>query len=481
MSTVKPILSPEDKILKIGLYSSSLLSKNHIGVSRMIRSHLDVLQSHLGEKCEFYILSRISGVTRTSLFVTLPSDEFFREYDKGATTSHTSLKVYKNTTPLINSLFQSAVRKFSNKLRLNKISNLIKKVRKKLINKVALPEKLQLRQPPKWEFLNFKLDVLIMAEPWDGTWVYPIEDYAHKVVMIIHDLVPNLLVSDHNDRNKYFAFYKKNYHIDDNTRVFADQHFLGFYHGLMKADGVVCISDCTKRDLIELFPEYRDKACMTVYPTWNQSFMPLSQYEREKVEICDELKAVRLDFSKPIVFAINVLDSRKNGLLLVKAFALLVERQAITSDVQLVICSHARCSNEYLINFLSIAKDVNMTWVQNLSDKAMCKLLNLATVFAFPTLYEGFGIPVLEAMICKTLVVTSDSSSIPEVTNGNCLFCDPTSVESIASSILEALEMTKETKEELINKAFAYASYNFSQEQVYSSYMKLFSKIGINI
>lgn len=481
MSTVKPISLSENKILKIGLYSSSLLSKNHIGVSRMIRSHLDVLQTNLGDSCEFYILSRISGVSRTSLFVTLPAEQFFREYDEATTTSQTSIKIYKNPTPLINPLSHNVVRRISNKLRFNKISNLIQKVAKKLRNKVAPAEKLQLRQPAKWEFLNFKLDVLIMAEPWDGTWVYPIENFTHKIVMIIYDLVPNLLVCDRNEKDKYFEFYKKNYHVDDGTRIFADQHFLGFYHGLMKADGVVCISDCTKRDLIELFPEYCEKACMTVYPTWNQSFMPLSQYERENIEICDELKAVRLDFSKPIVFAINVLDSRKNGLLLVKAFALLLERQAITSDVQLVVCSHARCSHEYLISFLDIAKDVNITWVQNLSDKAMCKLLNLATVFAFPTLYEGFGIPVLEAMICKTPVVTSDSSSIPEVTNGNCLFCDPTSVESIASSILEALQMTKETKEELVNRAFDYASYNFSQEQIYSSYMKLFSKIGINI
>src|SRR5947199_5045240 len=67
-------------------------------------------------------------------------------------------------------------------------------------------------------------------------------------------------------------------------------------------------------------------------------------------------------------------------------------------------------------------------------------LYSAATVFAFPSLYEGFGMPVLEAMACGAAVITSNSSALPEVTGDAAVLVDPTSVDAIGAAILGLLQ-----------------------------------------
>jgi glycosyltransferase involved in cell wall biosynthesis len=70
----------------------------------------------------------------------------------------------------------------------------------------------------------------------------------------------------------------------------------------------------------------------------------------------------------------------------------------------------------------------------------LAALYSLATVFAYPSLWEGFGLPVLEAMACGTPVLTSDISSLPEVAGAAALLVPPTDVEAIADGLLRLLE-----------------------------------------
>ena len=73
-------------------------------------------------------------------------------------------------------------------------------------------------------------------------------------------------------------------------------------------------------------------------------------------------------------------------------------------------------------------------------DRTLAALYRLASVFAFPSLYEGFGLPPLEAMACGTPVVTSKLSSLPEVVGDAAVFVDPWSTEDIADGLVRALD-----------------------------------------
>jgi glycosyltransferase involved in cell wall biosynthesis len=94
-------------------------------------------------------------------------------------------------------------------------------------------------------------------------------------------------------------------------------------------------------------------------------------------------------------------------------------------------------------------------------DKA--PLLSAATVFAFPSLYEGFGLPVLEAFACGVPVLTANSSSLPEVAGDAAVMVDPTSAEEITQGLAELLE-SPELRRELVGRGLTRASrYRWSE------------------
>jgi glycosyltransferase involved in cell wall biosynthesis len=94
-----------------------------------------------------------------------------------------------------------------------------------------------------------------------------------------------------------------------------------------------------------------------------------------------------------------------------------------------------------VVQELGLEDRVRFTGSIDETDKAA--LLSAATVFAFPSLYEGFGLPVLEAMACGTPVLTANSSSLPEVTGDAAVLVDPTDVDAIGRGLAELLESTE--------------------------------------
>jgi glycosyltransferase involved in cell wall biosynthesis len=94
-----------------------------------------------------------------------------------------------------------------------------------------------------------------------------------------------------------------------------------------------------------------------------------------------------------------------------------------------------------LIEHLHLTGYVNHDWLPG--------LYAMAEVFLYPSLRESFGIPIIEAMACGTLVITSNTSSMPEVAGGCALICDPYDVDSITTQLLKATSMTADERHEL--------------------------------
>lgn len=206
------------------------------------------------------------------------------------------------------------------------------------------------------------------------------------------------------------------------------------------ADHLVVISKSTKKDVIENFDVPEDKVTV-IYPA-----LPI-EHAVGRDEDTITLKN-RLGLGRYILF-VGTLEPRKNIPRLIKAVEKLPQEY---SDVQLVLVGKRAWKPDDIdaaIRESSLGDRIKE--LGYVADSDLPALYKGATLYAFPSLYEGFGIPVLEAFANEVPVVTSKVSSLPEVAGDAALMIDPTNVEEISSALLKLLE-NKDLRETLIRK-----------------------------
>jgi glycosyltransferase involved in cell wall biosynthesis len=123
-----------------------------------------------------------------------------------------------------------------------------------------------------------------------------------------------------------------------------------------------------------------------------------------------------------------------------------------------------------------LALDDDVLFVNHLPEEDLVAFYNLADLFVFPSLYEGFGLPPLEAMACGAPVVCSDAASVPEVVGDAALTVDPHSVEELAAAMLRVLT-EPDLREELRQKGLAQ-SQRFSWERTAQETIAIYRKFG---
>lgn len=198
-----------------------------------------------------------------------------------------------------------------------------------------------------------------------------------------------------------------------------------------KAAAILTISEATARDLTGLFPVAKGKVTV----------MPLAADDRFKSTYPKkDLDAARKKFglTKPFAFFAGTLEPRKNLVQLIRSYAELPEPLRDKYDLVLV----GKQGWDYESIFVAIDQLDLGNRVKHLdyvADDDLAKLYAAAEVFAFPSLYEGFGLPVLEAMQSGTPVLTSDLSSLPEVGDDAVLYVDPTSDQSVTAGLQKLL------------------------------------------
>ncbi|MBU1895262.1 glycosyltransferase family 4 protein [Patescibacteria group bacterium] len=178
-------------------------------------------------------------------------------------------------------------------------------------------------------------------------------------------------------------------------------------------------------------------------------------YDKRYKKIEDEAKIVdvleKYGIKKPFIMTIGRIEEKKNTKRIVEAFD---ELRIKNYELRLVLVGKPGHGYEKVQATIgqSEFKDDIITpgWVD---EEDLSYLINSAEVFVFPSLYEGFGIPVLEAMACGTPVVASKGSSLEEVGGEAVLYVDPKSVENIAETIKQLID-NKELREEKIKLGF---------------------------
>ncbi|MBD2109761.1 glycosyltransferase family 1 protein [Nodosilinea sp. FACHB-13] len=211
-------------------------------------------------------------------------------------------------------------------------------------------------------------------------------------------------------------------------------------------DLVVTISESSKRDIVELLGVPPELVWVT----------PLaSRYADDAQASSDVVEAVDLG-DRPYILFVSTLEPRKNVVRLIQVFDRLKTQHKI--DHQLVLVGQKGWQFEPIFEAIAASPwRHHIRHLDYLSDAEVAYCYQNADVFAYPSLYEGFGLPVLEAMTLGCPVVTANTSSLPEVAGDAALLIDPTSVEDLAEA-LERVVGDRPLRQTMIAKGYQQAA-----------------------
>ncbi|MDM9584993.1 glycosyltransferase family 1 protein [Nostoc sp. GT001] len=225
---------------------------------------------------------------------------------------------------------------------------------------------------------------------------------------------------------------------------------------LQWTDLVLTISESSKKDIIEYLKVDPSKVYVTplasrYYPNY------LSE------EIAQELeKQANYDFSKPYLLFVSTIEPRKNINTIITAFNFLKEKYKI--EHQLILIGKKGWNYEPIFAAIENSPWANQIHHLNyLSNELVALFYSKADVFVYPSHYEGFGLPVLEAMTLGAPVISSNTSSIPEVTGDAAILVDPSNSIQLGEAILKVIS-NSQLRQELIYQGKARAKL-FSWER----------------
>lgn len=241
-------------------------------------------------------------------------------------------------------------------------------------------------------------------------------------------------------------------------------------------DHIVAVSSNTKNDLVDVCGVKEDKVTV-IYPGLDQKlYTKLEETEKNKQDL-EKIRA-KYGLNHKFFFYMGNLEPRKNIEGLLRAFDIFCHRRKDT-DFRLVVAGGKGWKSDFIMDTWKRCRyrdRVNFLGYVPREDKPY--LYNAATALVYPSFYEGFGFPPLEAMACGTPVLTSFASSLPEVTGEAALLVDPYNTYKIAY-YMEQLAEKDALKRHLINKGFARAE-EYHWDLTARRYMELLESIPLS-
>ncbi len=229
-----------------------------------------------------------------------------------------------------------------------------------------------------------------------------------------------------------------------------DYHSWSTKYALKRAKIIIAVSEFTKREMVEFYQADAEKIKVVQNGYNNQLYRPIN--DRGKIQQVLN----KYDIKTPYIFYAGRLEKKKNTARLVEAYAIMRQK---FKDIKhkLVLVGNAGLGFDevkYVISEFNLNDNVIITgWIP---EADMPYIYSGAALFVFPSLYEGFGIPLLEAMACRVPIAASDISSIPEVVKDSASLFNPENKDDMAEKMARIL-LDKRLAEELINNGFKRA------------------------
>jgi glycosyltransferase involved in cell wall biosynthesis len=239
---------------------------------------------------------------------------------------------------------------------------------------------------------------------------------------------------------------------------------VGVRYAGRRACWIIAVSEHTRREILSLYRVKSDLVSV-VYPGVDRHFKPANRVA------AGEYLSEKYGVSPPFVLTVGVIQPRKNLRTLIEGFAKLKASEDL--DHKLVVVGKYGWKEETLaqcIEELGLSSEV--LFVGYVPHEDLPAFYNAAEVFVYPSVYEGFGFPPLEAMACGTPVITGNRSSLPEVVGDAGIMVDPYEPEAFALAMWNVLFSESLRKE--MSEAGLRQAAKFSWEKMASDMLALY-------
>lgn len=261
-----------------------------------------------------------------------------------------------------------------------------------------------------------------------------------KGIVTIHDLI--------------FLRHPEYYHWVD-TKIYARK----FRQTLCEAERIIAISECTKRDILH----YSDFPADRIDVVYQSCGVRFTQHVSES-----KLQQVHADYALPAhyLLCVGTIEERKNALLAVRAL------ESLSEEWSLVILGRP---TPYLKTLLTYTNQHGLTarvrFLHGVPNDDLPAIYQLADVFVYPSRYEGFGIPIIEAVQSGLPVVAATGSCLEEAGGPDSLYVDPDDAEGLA----RAVECAVEEREERVRRSREYVR-RFENQDVARQMLREYAK-----
>ncbi len=263
---------------------------------------------------------------------------------------------------------------------------------------------------------------------------YFLKDIGNKpFVLTVHDMI----------HEKFSNYFNTNDNTSRHKKLLSE-----------KASKIIAVSEHTKKDLIEIFDTKPSKIEVVYHGN----------------SMISKGNILQVATPNRYILFVGARNGYKNFDFFVSATARLLKHDTDLS----IICAGGGKFNSSELSLFDKLNISNQVFQYNLDDDALIALYRQADLFVFPSLYEGFGIPILEAFSCDCPVVCSNSSSLTEISGNGAIYFDPMDINSLYTSIAKVLD-NNGLQEELIQngrkrlKLFSWEKTARETKKVYDS------------
>lgn len=306
-----------------------------------------------------------------------------------------------------------------------------------------------------WKDVNIPLNIgneniHIFHTPQNGIGI-PLKKDC-KNIITLHDIIPSRMPETVSDC--YMNIYRK-----EIPRL------------LEKTDGIITVSNFSKNDIIKEFNFPEDKIFVTHLA--NEHI-----YKKMNKKNCKNILKAKYSISGDYILYVGGFSPRKNILGLINAYSMYVDQNPKSNIKLLIVGYKGKSYSIYKSRVEELHLSNKVVFTGFIPVEHMPLFYNAAEVLAYPSFYEGFGLPPLEAMSCGIPIIASNATSIPEIIGDAAYYIDPYNIDELFLAIKEVLnnkELRKDLVEKGLNKCSEY-TWEKTAEETINAYKALYDK-----